>query len=154
MWQNRHCQIYWQILNPEKNVMRSTVLQVRGRKWPLLLGGKTLQLWCSADADRVMYNKCGQRTEAADAVRTAGTNFLSLLSLFHRLRVFFCSDGWRRNHIFRTTPLLLQYFNPELPLPFFKFQNPSLTSVQQTLTINIDLNPAGRILFFDGFGWI
>jgi len=32
MRQNRHCQIYWQILYPEKNVMRKTVLQVRGCK--------------------------------------------------------------------------------------------------------------------------
>jgi len=24
MRQNKHCQIYWQILHPEKNVMRST----------------------------------------------------------------------------------------------------------------------------------
>jgi len=42
MRQNRHCQIYWQILHPEKNVMRSTVVQVKGSKSPLLLGGKTL----------------------------------------------------------------------------------------------------------------
>ena len=38
-------------------------------------------LRCSADADRVMYNKCGQRTEAADVVQKAGTNFLSVPSL-------------------------------------------------------------------------
>jgi len=38
--------------------MRSTVLQVRGHKSPLLLGGNTLGLRCSVDADRVMYNKC------------------------------------------------------------------------------------------------
>ena len=61
--------------------MRSTALQVRGHKLPLLLGRQTLRLPCSADADRVMYDKCGQRTEAADAVRTAGTNFLSAPSL-------------------------------------------------------------------------
>ena len=77
---NRHCQIYWQILHPEKNVMRSTVVQVRGKKSPLLLWGKTLGFWCSADADQVMYNKCRQ-TEAADAVRTADTNFLSAPSV-------------------------------------------------------------------------
>jgi len=58
MWQNRHCQIYRQILHPEKNVMRSTVLQERGRKSPLLLVGKTLGFRYSAEADRVMYNKC------------------------------------------------------------------------------------------------
>jgi len=58
MRQNRHCQFYWQTLHPEKNVMRSTVLQVRGHKSPLLLGGKTLGLRCSADADKVMNNKC------------------------------------------------------------------------------------------------
>ena len=56
MRRNRHCQIYWQILHTEKNVMRSTVVQVRGRR--LLLEGKTLGLRCSADAERVMYNKC------------------------------------------------------------------------------------------------
>jgi len=72
MRQNRHyaakCtkQIYWQILHPEKNVMISTVLQVRECKSPLLLGGKTLGLQCSTNADRVMY--C---TTNADAVRTA-----------------------------------------------------------------------------------
>jgi len=60
MRQNRRCQIYWQILHPEKNVMRSTVLQVRGCKSPLLLGGETLGLRCSADMDRVMYNKRGR----------------------------------------------------------------------------------------------
>ena len=60
MRQNRHCQIYWQFLHPEKNVMRSTVLQVRGRKSTLLLGGETLGWWYSPDADRVMYNKCGR----------------------------------------------------------------------------------------------
>jgi len=31
-----------------------------GRKSPLLLGGKTLGLRCSTDADRVMYNECGR----------------------------------------------------------------------------------------------
>jgi len=40
--------------------MRSTVLQVRGRKSPLLLGGETLGLRCSVDEDIVMYNKCGR----------------------------------------------------------------------------------------------
>ena len=64
MRQNRHCQIYWQILHPEKNSMRSTVLQVRGRKSPLLLGGETLGLRCSAGADRVMYNKFGRRADS------------------------------------------------------------------------------------------
>jgi len=58
--QNRHCQIYWQILHPEKTVMWSTVLQVGWHKSPWLFGGKTLGLQCSTDADRVMYNKCGQ----------------------------------------------------------------------------------------------
>jgi len=38
--------------------MRSAVLRVRGRKSALLLGGKTLGLPGSADADREMYNKC------------------------------------------------------------------------------------------------
>jgi len=38
--------------------MKSTVFQVRGCKSPLLLGGN-LGLRCSADADRVMYNKRG-----------------------------------------------------------------------------------------------
>jgi len=64
MRQNRHCQIYWHILHPEKNVMRSTVLPVRGRKPPLLLGGKTLRLRCSADADSIMYNKCGRGADS------------------------------------------------------------------------------------------
>jgi len=59
MHQNRHCQLYWHILNAEKNVMRSTVLQVRGYKSPLLLGGKTVGLQCSADAHRVMDKKRG-----------------------------------------------------------------------------------------------
>jgi len=58
MRQNRHCQIYWQISQSEKNVMRSAVLHVREHKSPLLLGGKILGLRSSADADRVMYNKC------------------------------------------------------------------------------------------------
>jgi len=41
MRQNRHYQIHWQILHPEKNVMRSTVLLItEGCKSPLLLGGK------------------------------------------------------------------------------------------------------------------
>jgi len=62
--QNRHSQIYWQILHPEKNVVRSTVLPVRGRKLPLLLGGKTLGLRCSADADRIMYTKCGRGADS------------------------------------------------------------------------------------------
>jgi len=31
-----------------------------GGKSPLLLGGETLGLRCSADADRVMCNKCGR----------------------------------------------------------------------------------------------
>jgi len=52
MRQNRRCQIYWQILHPEKNAMRSTVLQVRGHKSLLLLGGKTSELRWSADANR------------------------------------------------------------------------------------------------------
>ena len=44
--------------------MRSTVLQVRGRKSPLLLGGKTLGLRCSEDAARVMYNKYGRGADS------------------------------------------------------------------------------------------
>jgi len=64
MRQNRHCQIYWPILHPEKNIMRSTGLQMRGHKSPLLLGGKTLGLRCSADVDRVMYNKCGRSADS------------------------------------------------------------------------------------------
>jgi len=75
MRQNRHCQIYWQISHPEKNVMRSTAFWVRGCKSPLLLRGKTSGL----------RTRCGQRTEAADAVRTAGTNFLSAPSLIKTL---------------------------------------------------------------------
>jgi len=63
MRQNSHCQIYWQIFYPEKNVMMSTVLQVRGYKWHLLLGGKNLSLRCSADEDREKYNKCGRSTD-------------------------------------------------------------------------------------------
>jgi len=39
--------------------MSSTVLQLSGYKWQLLLGRKTLSLRCSADADREKYNKCG-----------------------------------------------------------------------------------------------
>ena len=37
------------------------MLQVRGHKWQLLLGGKTKEvcgLRCSSDADRKKYNKC------------------------------------------------------------------------------------------------
>jgi len=64
MRQNRHCQLHWQILHPEKTVMRSTVLQVRGHKSLLLLGGKTLGLQCSAYADRVMDKK---RRRVADS---------------------------------------------------------------------------------------
>jgi len=44
--------------------MRSTVLQVRGHKSPLLLGGETLELRCSEDADRVMYNKSGRGADS------------------------------------------------------------------------------------------
>jgi len=39
MRKNRHCQIYLQILYPEKDDMRSTVLRVKRHKWRLLLGG-------------------------------------------------------------------------------------------------------------------
>jgi len=45
--------------------MRSTVLQVRGHKSPLLLGDETLGLRCNADADRVMYNKCGRGADGS-----------------------------------------------------------------------------------------
>jgi len=42
--------MYWQVLHPEKIVIRSAVLQVRGRKSSLLLGVK---LWdCSAARTR------------------------------------------------------------------------------------------------------
>jgi len=84
MRQNRHCQIYWQILQPEKNVMRSTVLEVRGHKSPLLLRGET---WIAVQRKRRQRNlqqmrmRWVQRREAADAVRTAGTEFLSVPSL-------------------------------------------------------------------------
>ena len=40
--------------------MRCIVLQVRGCNWQLLLGGKTLGLRCSADADSENYNKCSR----------------------------------------------------------------------------------------------
>jgi len=64
MRKNRHCQIYLQILNPEKNVMRSTltVLQVKGHKSPLLLG-ETLGLRCR-------WTRTGQCTTNADTVWT------------------------------------------------------------------------------------
>jgi len=60
--------------------MRSTVLQVRGRKSPLLLGGKTLGLRCRADMDRVMYDKCGRGADSGHkfSVRT--------ISSSHRLK--------------------------------------------------------------------
>jgi len=61
--------------------MRSTVLQVRGRKWQLLLGVKTLGIavQCGHGQGKVqqMRSRCGQRTEAADVVRTADTNLYS-----------------------------------------------------------------------------
>jgi len=44
--------------------MSSTVLQLSGYKWQLLLGGKTLSLRCSADVDREMYNKCGRGADS------------------------------------------------------------------------------------------
>jgi len=44
--------------------MRGTVLQVRGRKLPLLLGGKTLSMRCSVDTDRAMYDKCGRGADS------------------------------------------------------------------------------------------
>ena len=81
MRQNRHCQIYWQILYPEKNAMRSTMLQVRLCKSPWLLRGQKfgIAVQCGRGQGNVqqMWTWCGQRTEAADALRTAGTNFLS-----------------------------------------------------------------------------
>jgi len=65
MRQNKHCQIYWQILNPEKNVMRNTVLQVRGRKWQLLLGGKTLGIavhcWRGQGKVQQTRSRCRQK---------------------------------------------------------------------------------------------
>jgi len=61
--------------------MKSTVLQVRGRKSPLLLGGKTLGLRCSADADRVMYNKCGRNADSGQ----------KLLMRCEQLAQIFCS---------------------------------------------------------------
>jgi len=44
--------------------MRTTVLQVRGCKSPLLLGGKALGLWCSPDEDKVTYNKYGRGADS------------------------------------------------------------------------------------------
>jgi len=41
------------------DVLYCTMLQVRGCKLQLLLGGKTLGLRCSAHVDKEMYNKCG-----------------------------------------------------------------------------------------------
>ena len=41
-----------------------------------------MQRRCGQGNVRQMRTQCGQRTEAADAVRTAGTNFLSAPSLF------------------------------------------------------------------------
>jgi len=64
MRRNRHCQIYWQTLYPEKYVMRSTVLQVRGYKWQLLLGVK-LRV-CSA-----VLTWTGKSATNAVAVQTA-----------------------------------------------------------------------------------
>jgi len=64
MRKNRHCQTYWQTLYPEKNVTRNTVLQQRWYKWQLLLGGKTLSLGSSADADREKYNKRGHGVDS------------------------------------------------------------------------------------------
>jgi len=65
--------------------MRSTVLQVRGHKSPLLLGGNTLGLRCSVDADRVMYNKCRRgadnRQKLLMLCRPRAQIFLSMPSL-------------------------------------------------------------------------
>jgi len=78
MGQNRNCQIYRQILHPEKNVMGSTVLQVRGHKSPLLLGGK---LWhCGAV-------RTGQCTAKEDAVPTADRSCWCGADSRHKLSV-------------------------------------------------------------------
>jgi len=67
MWQNRPCQIYWQILHPERNVMRSTVLQVRGCKSPLVLGSKTLGLQRGRGQGNVqqLWTRCGHRAQVS-----------------------------------------------------------------------------------------
>ena len=119
MQQNRHCQICWQILYPEKNVRRSTVtmLQVRGCKSPLLLRGKTLGLRCSVDVDRVMY-KCRQQTEGTDVVRTAGTNFLSAPPLLHNHRqgcqIYFLPRGQKKDQPF--FPISTAIAKPDEPI--------------------------------------
>jgi len=84
MRQNRHYQIYWQTLYPEKNVMRSTVLQVKGYIWHLLFGDNTVHWVCGAVRTRTgksTTNAVAVRTEAADAVWTEDTNILSAPSL-------------------------------------------------------------------------
>jgi len=90
MRQNRHYQIHWQILNPEKNVMRSTNLQVKGCKLPLLLGRKNfgIAVQCGRGQGNVqqMQTLWGQWTEAADTERAAGTSFLSVPSLVQTTR--------------------------------------------------------------------
>jgi len=60
---------------------------------------------------RQMRTQCGQRTEAADAVRTAGTNFLSAPSLFvttsvNRAPLFYLS----LRHILKTFMALHSVF--------------------------------------------
>jgi len=59
MRQNRQFQIIGKSYTQRKMLWEAQWLR-RGRKCksPLLLGGKTLGLWCSADVDIVMYNKC------------------------------------------------------------------------------------------------
>ena len=65
--------------------MRSTVLRVKGCKWQVLLGCKTLGIavQCGHGQGKVqqMQSQCRQQTETADAVQTADTNFLSAPSL-------------------------------------------------------------------------
>jgi len=79
MRQNRHYQIHWQILHPEKNVMRTTKLQVKGCKLPLLLGRKNfgIVVQCGRGQGNVqqMQTRWGQWTEAADEVRTQAQVF-------------------------------------------------------------------------------
>jgi len=71
--------------------MRSTVLQVRGHKSPLLLGGKTLGLRCSADADRVMYNKYGCSVDSGQKLLMRCGQWTQIFCLYHLytgLRIF------------------------------------------------------------------
>jgi len=63
--------------------MRSKVLQVTGRKSPLLLGGETLGLRCSVNEDIVMYNKCGRGADSGQKLLMRCRQWTELLCPCH-----------------------------------------------------------------------